>query len=254
MKIILTGTGTSQGVPIIGCDCKVCRSKNPRDKRLRTAALITQGNTYLAIDAGPDFRQQMLSSKTKRLDGVLLTHAHNDHIIGLDDVRPFNFRQKENMKIFATTEVQAQVKSRFAYVFEKNPYPGAPRLELVPISKSNSFSVAGIEVVPIEAMHGRLPVLGFRFGEITYLTDVKTIEEKELNKAKNSKILILSALQKKEHHSHLNLEQALELIKKLNPAKAYLTHIGHGMGLHDVVSKELPQNVEIAYDGLEVEA
>lgn len=254
MKIILTGTGTSQGIPIIGCECQVCTSSNRKDKRLRTAALFSQNGINLAIDVGPDFRQQMLAQNVKELHGILITHAHNDHIIGLDDVRPFNFRQKKKMKVFATEPVQAQLKQRFGYAFEANPYPGAPGVELVTINKNTAFKVAGIKIIPIEVMHGKLPVLGFRFGDITYLTDVKTMQEEEIQKAINTKVLVLSALHQSEHHSHLSLQQALDLIEKIKPEQAYLTHLSHAMGLHEEVSKLLPHNVQIGYDGLELTA
>lgn len=206
----------------------------------------------MAIDVGPDFRQQMLRAGVKDLQAILITHEHNDHIIGLDDVRPFNFRNWENMPIYATKRVQAELKHRFGYVFEKNPYPGAPMLQLHTISKDGDFEVGGFSVRPIELLHGHLPVLGFRIGDFTYLTDMKTISEVELRKVEGSKILVLNALHHKEHHSHLNLEQALTLIEKLQPEQAYLTHMSHRMGLHEEICKKLPPKVALAYDGLEL--
>lgn len=252
VKLTLLGTGTSQGVPVIGCDCEVCKSSDPRDNRLRTAGLFSIGRTNIAIDIGPDFRQQMLRAKVKDLHAVLMTHEHNDHVIGLDDVRPFNFKSGRDMKIFATESVQAQIKLRFGYAFAENPYPGSPRLRLKTISKEQPFEVEGISITPIEAMHGKLPVLGFRIGDITYMTDVKTITETERKKIKGSKILVMSALHHRRHHSHLNLEEALELIDELKPDRAYLTHFSHQMGLHAEISKQLPANVEMGYDGLEL--
>lgn len=239
-------------MPVIGCECKVCTSADPRDQRLRVAILISQEGVNIAVDTGPDFRQQMLRAGVKNLDAVLLTHEHNDHIIGLDDVRPFNFMQWKKMPVFATPEVQAQVRKRFAYVFEKNPYPGAPMLELRTISKAADFQVGGINITPVEVLHGNLPVMGFRVGDFTYLTDVKTIAEDQKQKARHSKVLVLNALHHNVHHSHLNLQEALAMIEDLAPQQAYLTHMSHRMGLHGEVSRMLPENVALAYDGLEI--
>ncbi len=252
MKITFLGTGTSQGVPIIGCECAVCSSADPRDKRLRTSILISEGDANIAVDAGPDFRQQMLNARVKNLDAILLTHEHNDHIIGLDDVRPFNFRQWKNMPLFGTKQVLNEVKNRFAYIFDHNPYPGAPMIELHPISKEKKFTVNGISVTPVEVMHGNWPVLAFRVKDFTYITDMKTISEAEKQKIAGTKILVLNALHLEKHHSHLSLYEALDFIEKLNPEQAYLTHIGHRMGLHEEVSQLLPPNVALAHDGLEI--
>ena len=252
LKITFLGTGTSQGVPVIGCGCAVCSSKDPKDQRLRTSVLITKGEVNIAVDAGPDFRQQMLRAGVQDLQAILLTHEHNDHVIGLDDVRAFNFRQWKKMPVYATLPVQAELKKRFSYIFDKNPYPGAPMVELRTLSKDEIFEVGNITFIPIEVMHGTLPVLGFRIGDFTYLTDVKTIEPTELEKVKGSRILVLNALHHTEHHSHLNLKEALELIQQLQPEQAYLIHVSHKMGLHESVSKSLPPNVQLAYDGLEI--
>ena len=252
LKITFLGTGTSQGIPIIGCDCTVCQSKNPRDKRLRVSILVEYGDTVLVVDCGPDFRQQMLRANVQNVNAILITHEHNDHIIGLDDVRPFNFRNESDMLVYAEERVQKELIARFSYIFKENPYPGAPMVKLLPISDNTPFKIGNIDIEPIRAMHGYLPVFGFRFGDFTYLTDIKTISESELKKISDSKILVLNALHRNEHHSHLSLTQAIALIQKVNPEKAYLTHISHQMGLHEEVSKELPSNVELAYDGLSV--
>lgn len=252
IKITFLGTGTSQGVPVIGCDCVVCDSTNHQDKRLRTSVLVDCSNQTLVIDVGPDFRQQMLRAAVKNLNAILITHEHNDHIIGLDDVRPFNFKKWQDMPVFASKRVIGQLKKRFSYVFSENPYPGSPMIKLHTISKENDFNAAGIPITPIEVRHGGLPILGFRIGDFTYLTDVKTISATEKHKVKNSKVLVINALHHKEHHSHLNLEQALNLIEELAPEQAYLTHLSHRMGMHEEVSKSLPPNVSIAYDGLQV--
>lgn len=253
LEILLTGTGTSQGVPVIGCTCEVCTSTDERDKRLRTAALIRCGDARIAIDCGPDFRQQMLRSQTRRLDAILITHEHNDHIIGMDDVRPFNFQNWTDMPVYCTPRVQQSLIQRFAYVFAAvNRYPGAPMVRLHAISKDEPFRVAGLEVQPVEAMHGRMPVLGFRIGQFAYLTDVRSIAPEELKKVEGVRKLVLSALHRREHHSHLNLQQALELIEQLGPERAYLTHISHRMGRHEEVQQELPENVTLGYDGLKI--
>lgn len=253
ITVTFLGTGTSQGVPVIGCDCAVCRSADPRDQRLRTALLIAAGPTRVAIDCGPDFRQQMLRSGTKRLDGVVLTHEHNDHIIGIDDVRPFNFRQRTDMPIYATPHVIAELHRRFAYIFAENPYPGAPMLQLHAIDKDTSFSIGSLDFQPIEVWHGRMPVLGFRVGNFTYITDMKTIQPEERAKLQGTETLVINALHHKPHHSHLNLEEALEFISEIGPRQAFLTHISHRMGCHEEVNRTLlPPGVKLAYDGLEI--
>lgn len=253
MKVTILGSGTSQGIPVIGCKCLVCLSQNPKDKRLRTSILVSDQDKNIVIDTGPDFRQQMLRAKVSNVDAILLTHQHNDHIIGIDDVRPINFRYEKDMPIYATEAVQANLKKRFEYVFDENPYPGAPRLELYTISKETAFHVEGMPIIPIETMHGAMPVLGFRFGNFTYITDAKTFTDKELDKIRGTKVLIISALHHKEHHSHLNLQQALDLIKELQPTQAYLTHMSHRMGLADEIEKLLPTGVNFAFDGLEID-
>lgn len=249
MKVTFLGTGTSQGVPVVACGCDVCLSENILDKRLRASVLIEMNEKVLVIDAGPDFRQQMLSAKVNTLDAILITHEHYDHIAGLDDIRAFNWVQKKPTDIYAEHRVQLSIKKIFSYVFASSKYPGIPQMNLFDIDEQ-PFSVQGIEVVPIRGMHYKLPVLGYRIGDFTYVTDMKTIAEEEIEKIKGSKVMVVDALRKEEHISHMNLNQALEIIDMVKPEKAFLTHISHLMGLQKEVSKELPSNVSFAYDGL----
>lgn len=253
MKIHFLGTGTSQGVPVIGCDCEVCQSQDHRDTRLRTSILIQIDDLNLVVDVGPDFRQQMLRTRIQKLDAVLITHEHNDHVIGMDDVRPFNFRSGKDLPVYALDRVQKDLRSRFSYVFEDNPYPGAPRVELHTISKKKAFQVENITIQPVEVIHGQISVLGFRINNFTYITDAKTIEAEELEKIKGTEVLVLNALIQKEHHSHLNLSEALEIIEIIKPKRAYLTHVSHRMGITATVEQLLPENVSFAYDGLVIQ-
>ncbi|HHB78823.1 MAG TPA: MBL fold metallo-hydrolase [Saprospiraceae bacterium] len=247
------GTGTSQGIPVIGCDCDVCRSSDPKDKRLRVAGLVTFGEHRISVDAGPDFRQQMLSQNVKSLEAILLTHEHNDHIIGLDDIRPLYFRQKVDMPVYGLERVLAEVRERFSYFFLENRYPGVPRIELHPISKETTFFIQGMPIVPIEVMHGKMPIMGYRFGDLVYITDAKSISEEETKKIIGCKTLIINALHHRVHHSHFNLDEALAFIEKVQPERAWLTHMSHIMGLHHQVNPKLPQNVSLAYDGLTID-
>jgi len=253
LKIRFLGTGTSQGIPVIGCDCSVCTSADPRDERLRCAVLLKINNQHLVIDIGPDFRQQMLRAKINRLDAILITHEHNDHIIGVDDVRPFNFRSRKEMPVYARLSVQEDLKKRFPYVFSDQPYPGAPSVVLKDIQVDTTFQIGDTSIIPIDVLHGKLPVFGFRIGNFTYLTDIKTITDAELAKIKGTELLVISALHQRGHHSHLNLTEALDLIQKIKPTRAYLTHLSHKMGLHKEVEASLPPNVLIAYDNLEID-
>ena len=239
LKITFLGTGTSQGVPVIGCDCEVCQSSDMRDRRLRTSILIASEKTKVVIDCGPDFRQQMLRSRTAHIDAVLLTHEHNDHIIGLDDVRPFNFKHKKDMPVYTSARVMEQLKQRFAYVFAKNPYPGAPMLQPQIISQDAPFAVGDLSFQAIQVMHGRMPVFGFRIGSFTYITDMKTIAPAEKDKIKGSDYLVVNALHHDEHHTHLNLAQALKFIEEIQPKQAFLTHMSHRMGLQSTVNQTL---------------
>lgn len=251
MKITFLGTGTSQGIPAIGCSCEVCTSVDFRDNRLRSSILVEMDDLNLVVDTGPDFRQQMLRERVKRLDAILFTHEHKDHVAGMDDIRSYNFLQKKDMPIYATERVIERLKIEFSYIFTNHDYPGVPKVEIHTIDK-RPFEIQGQTITPIEVMHYKLSVLGFRFGDFTYITDANSISDEEKEKIKGSRVIVLNALQKKNHISHFNLEEALELMDELKPEKGYLTHIGHFMGKHFDVSRELPENVELAWDGLKV--
>jgi len=251
MKITFLGTGTSQGIPLIACKCDVCTSSNPKDKRLRVSVLIeTEGRTFV-IDTGPDFRQQMLRENVSKLDAVIFTHEHMDHISGLDDVKAFNFIFKKHVDIYATNHVQGALKRVYKYIFEGLNYPGIPKINLHTID-NNTFTIKGVKFTPIEVMHYRLPVLGYRIDDFTYITDASYISAKEKEKIKGSKVVVLNALRREKHISHFTLDEAVELLTELNPEKAYLIHISHQLGLHDNISKELPGFIELAHDGLQI--
>ncbi|MFO7933897.1 MAG: MBL fold metallo-hydrolase [Bacteroidales bacterium] len=252
MKITFLGTGTSQGVPVIGCNCDTCKSDDPRDKRLRSSILVRQDGITLVVDTGPDFRQQMLRAGVSRLDAVLFTHEHRDHIAGLDDIRTFNFIQQSSMDIFAEERVLRALDRGFPYVFAEKKYPGVPRVRIHVIS-TEPFMVGPLDVVPVRVMHYRLPVLGFRFGDFAYLTDASNISMNEKKKLDGAKYLVVNALRRKKHISHFTLSQALELIRSVNPEKGYLTHVSHQLGPVARFEKELPDNVSAAYDGLVLE-
>jgi phosphoribosyl 1,2-cyclic phosphate phosphodiesterase len=249
LKITFLGTGTSQGVPVILCDCEVCQSFDTRDKRLRSSIMIEVDKQTLVIDTGPDFRQQMLQSKAKNVNAILFTHEHKDHIAGLDDIRAFNYVQQKPMDIYAEKRVQEALKREYAYVFAKYKYPGIPEMNMHLI-ENEIFKVDKTTIVPVRAMHYKLPILGYRINDFTYVTDANFIADEELEKIKGSKVLVINALRKEEHISHYNLKGALKVIEQIKPKKAYLTHISHLMGLHSEVEKELPLSVRFAYDGL----
>jgi phosphoribosyl 1,2-cyclic phosphate phosphodiesterase len=252
MKITFLGTGTSQGVPVIACDCEVCLSTNQKDKRLRSSVLIESEETTVVIDTGPDFRQQMLREQVQKLDAVVYTHEHKDHVAGMDDVRAFNYKQKKDMDIYASSRVQEALIREFPYVFSEYKYPGVPQVKLHTVELGEPFSIGDLELEAIEVMHYKLPVYAYRIADFAYVTDANYIGEEEKEKLKGCEVLVINALRRKEHISHFTLDQALAMIEELKPQRAYLTHISHYMGLHNEVSKELPPNVEIAYDGLQL--
>ena len=249
MKITFLGTGTSQGVPVIACDCSTCLSSDLKDKRLRTSVMLETDETMLVIDAGPDFRQQMLREHVSKLDAIILTHEHKDHIAGLDDVRAFNYKSQDAIDIFCEERVQKVIKKEYSYVFSEYQYPGIPKMRLNPIAE-HGFSVGKMEIIPVRVFHYRLPVYGFRVGNFAYITDANYIPEESKEKLFGVKYLVVNALRKEKHISHFCLREALDLIREISPKKAFITHISHQMGLHREVSKELPPEIKLAYDGL----
>ncbi|MBL4651608.1 MAG: MBL fold metallo-hydrolase [Flavobacteriales bacterium] len=252
MKVTFLGTGTSQGVPIIACNCEVCASDDVKDKRLRTSIMIEDGEDVFVIDTGPDFRQQMLRENVKNLTAVIYTHEHKDHVAGMDDVRAFNFTLKKDIDLYATEQVQKALKNDFHYAFADFKYPGVPLVNLITIDNT-PFTISQTKFIPIEVMHHKLPVLGFRIGDLAYITDANYISEEEKLKLKGVKVLVLNALRRKDHISHFTLEQAIDLMNEIKPETGYFTHISHQLGKHEEASKELPDFVELAYDGLKIE-
>lgn len=247
MRITFLGTGTSQGIPVIGCDCTVCKSTNLKNKRLRSSIFVEYQSGKILIDTGPDLRMQLLENNIDDIDYILYTHEHNDHTAGLDDIRPINFRNQKIVKAYGLERVIADIKVRFHYAFDDNPYPGSPQIELIPITK-HAIIMDGITCISIN--HGNIDILGYRIEDFAYLTDIKFIEEDEFEKLRNLDVVVISALQKKSHHSHQSLDEAISLAQKINAKKTYLTHMSHTMGLVENWSSHLPETIYPAYDGL----
>lgn len=252
MRIYFLGTGTSQGIPVIGSTHPVCLSTDPKDKRLRVSVWVSWEGGSIVIDCGPDFRQQMLNCRCDRIDAFLFTHEHADHTAGLDDIRPYNFRQGD-IPLYAHRRVIENLQRRFDYIFEtENRYPGAPSVEVHEVVKGQPFEICGKQIIPVDVMHGNLQAFGYRIDDFAYLTDVKTISDEEADRLRGLKVLVVNALREEEHHSHFNLSEALKFIEKVRPEKTYLTHISHKMGFHEEVQRRLPPNVYLAYDNLEI--
>jgi len=252
MKITFLGTGTSTGVPVIACNCDVCRSDDPHDRRYRTSAMLTVGNTNVVIDCGPDFRSQMLKNKIENIDAVIFTHAHRDHIAGLDDIRAFNYILNKVINIYGTHETLESIKTQFPYIFYSGRYFGVPQITLNTIG-DEPFTISGIEFKPIRIMHQDLPITGYRIGDFTYITDANHIDAAELDKVRGSKVIVLNALRNSRHVSHFSLSEALEILEDLKPERAYLTHISHFLGKQEDVEKKLPPHIRLAYDNLVID-
>jgi phosphoribosyl 1,2-cyclic phosphate phosphodiesterase len=251
VTITFLGTGTSQGVPVIACDCGVCLSTDKRDKRLRTSIMIESEDKVIVIDSGPDFRYQMLREKVMHLDAIVFTHEHKDHVAGLDDIRAFNYKQNAPIDVYATERVQIGLKREFFYIFSDYKYPGVPQLNMHTIGLE-PFDIGSLHFIPIEVMHYKLPILGFRIGDFTYITDAKTVSETEAEKIKGTKTLVINALQTQSHIAHFTLDEAISFAQQIGAEKTYLTHISHRLGFHQEVSQYLPPGIELAYDGLKL--
>lgn len=252
MKVTFLGTGTSQGVPIIGCPCTVCTSISEKDQRLRSSVYIETDGKYFVIDTGPDFRQQMLREKIKKLDAVIFTHSHKDHICGFDDIRAFNYINKKPVDVYLEENVLNAIKRDFFYIFEEFKYPGVPEAKFHLI-KNEDFYIEGVKIVPIRVQHFKMPVLGFRVGNFTYITDANKISDEEIEKIKGTEVLVLNALRLEKHISHFSLDEAVEMSNRIKPAKTFITHLSHQMGAHSDTNARLPSNIQLAYDGLTIE-
>ena len=252
LQITFLGTGTSMGVPVIGCDCEVCKSENPHDKRLRTSMLIEYDGAKVVIDSGPDFRQQMLKHEVNHLDALVFTHEHKDHTAGMDDVRAYNFIQRQSVNVFATESVEMALRNEFHYAFAEAKYPGVPEIKFYRIGEED-FEIKGQKFEPLPVLHHKLPVLGFRLNDFVYITDANYIPEETWLKIQKPKVLVINALRRTQHISHFTLEEAVSIANEIGAEKTYLTHISHQMGKHDHVNAELPDNIRIAYDGLIVD-
>lgn len=252
LKITFLGTGTSSGVPMIGCDCEVCTSPDKKDKRLRSSILVESNNTTIVVDTTPDFRYQMLRANVKKLDAVLFTHPHKDHVAGLDDVRAYNYFQQKPMEVYANSLTEETIKREFAYAFSDKKYPGIPSINLNTIDNT-PFIIGDIPVIPVLVWHLKMPVLGFRFGRFTYITDANRIDAEEREKITGSQAIVLNALRNEKHISHFTLDEAVEMVQQLQVPTAYFTHISHQLGRHSAVNRNLPKGIELAYDGLELD-
>lgn len=252
MKVTFLGTGTSQGVPIIACKCQVCTSNNLKDRRLRSSILVQYNGNNIVIDTGPDFRQQMLNCDISTCEAILFTHAHRDHLSGLDDIRAFNFAMQKPIDIYCEIQVDKAIRKEFFYAFEEPKYPGVPEMEMHTITE-NPFELFGKTIVPIRVWHHKMPVMGFKIDNFVYITDANKIDDEVKQKIKNCDVLVLNALRLEPHISHFTLAQAIDLCKELTPKKAYFTHISHQLGLHEMVNNQLPPNIHLAYDGLVID-
>jgi len=252
LQITFLGTGTSSGVPMVACHCEVCKSKNKKDKRLRPSVYIQSPQTKIVIDTGPDFRTQMLREKIMHLDAVLLTHSHKDHLAGLDDIRAYNYITNKAMDVYANKDTIKVIYNDFGYSFAKNKYPGVPEMKVHEIGANQKFWVGDLEVITIHVKHYQMPVLGYRIGDFTYITDANYVSNTEKKKIKGTKVLVVNALRKEKHISHFTLEEAKAFAREIQPEQVYFTHISHQMGLHDEVDENLPNGKNIAYDGLKI--